>query len=121
MNEQAIESSLTIESVEKRFRAWRDGRAKREPIPEPLWQAAAGLCRHHPITRICRHLRLSFTDLKKRVSTLNSVPVQFMDLDMGCFTGSWHMECERADGSKLRISGNGQVPAVEHLLMRFLS
>jgi hypothetical protein len=121
MNNPTIDESLTLESVQQRFEAWRINRAKREPIPEPLWKAAAELCSHHPITHVCRRLRLSFAGLKKRLSTPNSVPVQFMEIDTGCFTGPWHLECERPDGSKLRFSGNGQAPAVDHLLLRFLS
>jgi len=130
MNNSTLGNRLSLESVQQRFEAWRTNRAKREPIPEPLWEAAARLCRQHPITHVCRHLRLSFADLKKRLSNSDTAPVQFMELDMSrCnaqaglahFTGPWHMECERPDGSKLRFSGNGRAPAVEDLLLRFFS
>jgi hypothetical protein len=121
MNKPTTDNSLTLESVQQQFETWRSNRTKRGPIPEPLWEAAAGLCRHHPITHVCRRLRLSFTDLKKRLSASSSASVQFMDLDLSWLTGPWHMECERPDGSKLRFSGNGQAPAMEDLLRRFLS
>jgi hypothetical protein len=122
MNNPTIDNSLSLESVQKQFEAWRTNRTKREPIPEPLWEAAASLCDHYPITHVCRRLRLSFADLKKRLPAKDSATNQFMELDTGCLTGGpWHLECERPDGSKLRFSGNGQAPAVEHLLLRFLS
>lgn len=130
MSNSDNDNSLTLESVQQRFEAWRISKTKREKIPESLWEAAAGLCRQHPITHVCRHLRLSFTDLKKRLSPSTFTPVQFMEFDLsecnaqagpGSFTGCWQMECERPDGSKLRLSGNGQVPAVEHILGQFLS
>lgn len=122
MNNPTIDKSLTLESVQQRFEAWRMSRTtKREPIPEPLWEAAVSLCRHYPITHVCRCLRLSFADLKKRLSISNSAPVQFMDLDLGCFIAPWHLECERPDGSRLRLSGSGQPPSIEHVLGQFLS
>jgi len=121
MNKPTIDNNPSLESVQQRFEAWRNNRAKREPIPEALWEAAACLCRHYPITRVCRYLRLSFTDLKKRLSSSDIASTPFMELDPGFFPGPWHMECERPDGTKLRFSGTGQPPAVEQLLLRFLS
>ena len=120
MKNSTIDGSLTLESVQERFEYWRTNRSKRERIPEPLWEAAAELCRDHPITHVCRILRISFTGLKKRLSASDSAQVHFIEMDPGCFTGPWHLECERPDGSKLRFSGNGQAPAVERLLLRFL-
>ena len=130
MNNPSIDTRLTLESVQQRFETWRSRRTKREPIPEQLWKAAATLCRRYSISHVCRHLRLSFTELKRHVSTSRPAPVQFMDLELSacnaqadpvCFSGPWHMECERPDGSKLRFSGTGQVPSMEPLLDRFLS
>ncbi len=121
MDDAAIGNSVALEAVQRRFEAWRASRTKRGPIPEPLWEAAVRLCGHYRITHVCRSLRLSFTELKKRLARSNPEPVQFMQLDSGYFTSSWHMECERPDGARLRFSGNGQVPPIDHLLVRFLS
>ena len=121
MDNPTIDNNLTLDSVQQQFEAWRINRTKREPIPEALWEAAVRLCDKHPITHVCRHLRVSFADLKRRLSPSKQTPVRFMELDMSSFTGPWQIECERADGSKLRFSGNGQPPAVEDLLRRFLS
>lgn len=140
MNNPTIDNSLTLDSVQQRFEAWRASRTKRGPIPEPSWEAAVRLCRRYPITHVCLHLRLSFADLKKRLSTANQTQVQFMEFDLsahacayphanrcnahaglGCFIGPWHMECERPDGARLRVSVNGQPPEVKHLLEQFLS
>lgn len=121
MDDPTIENNLTLNSVQQHFEAWRINRTKREKIPESLWEAAVRLCDQHPITHVCRHLRLSFADLKKRLSPSNQRPVRFMELDMSCFSGPWQIECERADGTKLRFSGSGQPPAVESLFRQFLS
>ena len=121
MNDPTIDESVTLESVEQQFEAWRANRTKREPIPERLWEAAAGLCRHHPITHVCRRLRLSFAELKRRLSPSKASSLQFMEFDLSCLSGPWHFECERPDGARLRLSGSGQPPSIELLLGRFLS
>ncbi len=110
-----------IETVQERFEAWRSGRAnRREPIPQHLWQAAAELCRDHSITHVSRQLRLSYTDLKKRVAQDHLPPVQFVEMDMDTLAGRWQIECNRSDGSRLRIAGSGQAPAAE-MIRSFLS
>jgi hypothetical protein len=131
MDDATIGDGLTLEIVQRRFEAWRASRTKRGPIPDSLWEAAVKLCERYPITHVCRSLRLSFTALKRRLCRSNDEPVQFMEIDLsGCnvqaagtgyFSSAWHMECERPDGARLRFSGNGQVPPIDHLLVRFLS
>jgi len=130
MNDPTIDESLTLESVEQQFEAWRANRTKREPIPDPLWEAAAGLCRRYPITHVCRRLRLSFAKLKRCVSPSKPAPLQFMEFDLSacnaqaglsCLSGPWHFECERPDGARLRLTGGGRPPSIETLLGRFLS
>jgi hypothetical protein len=108
----------TLESVQEQFKAWRAGKAGREPIPEPLWEAAALLCREHPPTRVSRVLRLSFNDLKKRVP--ERAPVQFAELDIRSLTGPWEIECQRPDGARLRLSSSGPLPDLSGLLQGFL-
>ena len=111
-----------IETVQKHFEAWRSGRAnRREPIPQHLWQAAAELCHNHSITHVSRQLRLSYSDLKERATEEHLPSVQFMEIDMDTLAGRWQIECNRADGSRLRIAGSGQVPAIETIVRSFLS
>jgi hypothetical protein len=121
MNNPDIDTHPTLESVQQRFESWRTRRTKREPIPQPLWEAAAGLCRHYSVSHVCQQLRLSFTELKKRIPIPRPAPVQFVDLGLDAGPGGpWHMECERPDGTRLRISRMGQPPSIEPLLSRFL-
>ena len=111
-----------IETVQKRFEAWRSSRAsRREPIPQHLWQAAVGLCREHSISHVSQQLRLSYSDLKKRISEDHYPPVQFMEIDIDTLSGRWQIECDRPDGSRLRMAGNGQPPAIETIVSCFLS
>ena len=49
--------------------AWRKHRRHRQPIPEPLWQAAAVLARTHGVSPICSALRLNYYDLQRRADS----------------------------------------------------
>jgi len=109
----------TLESVQEQFKAWRAGKAGREPIPEHLWEAAARLCREHPPTRVSRVLRLSFNDLKKHVP--ERAPVQFTELDIRPLTGPWQIECQRPDGARLRLSSSSPLPDLGGLVRDFLA
>ncbi len=116
------EGHTPIRSVQKQFEAWRSDRTnKREPIPQYLWQAAVGLCREYSISYVCRQLRLSYTGLKKQIPGTQHSAVQFMHIDPDLLSGEWQIECSRADGSCLRMSGNGQAPAIKTALDSFLS
>jgi len=113
-----------VAAVQKQFEQWRTNRTKREAIPDHLWEAAANLCKTYPITHVCRYLRLSFSQLKKRVdcvSVAKKQPVQFMELDLSNLCGKWQLECDRADGARLRLSAGGQPPAIAEVLRQFLS
>ena len=46
--------------------------------------------------------------------------VQFVEMDMDTLAGRWQIECNRSDGSRLRIAGSGQAPAAE-MIRSFLS
>jgi hypothetical protein len=65
-----------FQSVQKRF-AWRETRIKQSPIPEALWDAAAGLAEHYSINQIASVLGLNHTALKNRIFQANSRPSAF--------------------------------------------
>lgn len=113
---------LTVEAVQKHFASWRSNRVnRREPIPRHLWQAAAGLCQEYSISHVCRQLRLSYSDLKKKISGEHRSPVQFLEIDLDPHSDQWQIECTRPDGSRLSMTGNGQLPAIETIVRSFLS
>ena len=121
MSSTGGDSRVSLNSTLEQFEAWRSGRSnRREPIPRHLLQAAAELCKTHNITRVCRTLRLSSSELKKRIPPKTAEP-QFMELDITSIAGSWRLECDRSDGARLRLSGSGQSPDIETLLGAFLS
>jgi hypothetical protein len=111
-----------IVTVQEQFEEWRSVRAsRRESIPQHLWQAAADLCREHSITQVSRQLRLSYSELKGRVIGGRGSVAQFVDIGMNALSGQWRIECDRADGSRLRMAGDGQPPSVESILKAFVS
>jgi hypothetical protein len=121
MIQEPNDNTPTIETVERQFEQWRSSRGKkREPIPQHLWQAAAQLCEIHPITHVCRRLRLSFPDLKKRLLPAKPVP-QFVELSTNCLLGKWQLVCERPDGTRLHFSGGGNAPDVQAVIRQFFS
>ncbi len=112
-----------LDSVKGQFDQWRHDRGNpRESIPQHLWQAAAQLCDTWSISKVAQSLRLSYTELKKRVSPPKNDPVpRFIPLNIGTVSSQWHIECHRPDGARLGLSGGGQLPDIENMLARFLS
>ena len=66
-------SSQSLLEVQQQFEQWRKTRKSRKPIPEHLWQAAAGLAKQYSINHVARLLRLNHTTLKE--NDLNNLPV----------------------------------------------
>ena len=61
-------SSITLESTEASFLAWRAERNSRaELIPDNLWNMALGLYPHYKRSKICRRLGLSGGQFKRRL------------------------------------------------------
>lgn len=122
MDDFTAENAITLEATVKQFEDWRARRQGHERIPEHLWKAAVDLCKTQPATHVCRCLRLSYSDLKKRMAADGQpAPMQFMQLELAAVAGPWSICCERADGSRLSLSANGPLPAIEQLLQRFLA
>jgi hypothetical protein len=120
MKKKSTENDLKLEAVSAMFAEWRSHREKRGPIPPRLWEAAASLCETHPITHVCRHLRLSFVSLKEHMAVAKPSDEKFVELSIGCLSGEWRLECDRPDGARLRLSGM-QAPPVEAAIRAFLS
>lgn len=122
MNHIVSNNPPAIETVQEQFSAWRSNRVnKRERIPLHLWQAAAELCQAHPISHVCRQLRLSFSDLKKHIRKEQTPAIQFMEIDMNSLSGRWQIECSRSDGSQLRVTADKHPLEIETIVRAFLS
>lgn len=124
------ENHPAIENVRRQFQNWRSTRNTREPIPDRLWKAAIALCRVHSVSQVSQCLKLSYTDLKKRLNLPQpflsddcQVPA-FRQVDLGSLLqtqNQWQMFCQRPDGSFLTLSSSGENPPVTDILKGFLS
>jgi hypothetical protein len=109
--------------LKSRFETWRTNRKYvREPIPDELWNAAAGLTRRYPTSLVGRALKLDPSKLKKllikrsarasvrkkrqaaffQLSTgmaLPEVEAPLPQIPIGC-----RLQIERPDGSRLTLT-----------------
>ena len=59
--------ALSLDQVEKAFQDWRQGRThKRESIPQRLWDMVLQLTPHYQRSLICRRLKLSGYQFKRK-------------------------------------------------------
>ena len=55
-----------VEPLRTQIERWRQTRAQRSPMPEPLWRAAVELARKHGVYAAAQALRLSYDSLRTR-------------------------------------------------------
>jgi hypothetical protein len=109
---------LTLEEVARHIEQWRGRKKKGERIPQRLWNEALGLVDRYGISQVSRSLRLSYTELSKRLKIIEagqhrqspSAERAFVEIDRALVDQAaepgaaavW-MELERPDGVRLRI------------------
>ena len=112
-------TQLTIDSVQRDFKAWRASRTNKSKIPDDLWDKTLKLLEHYPISRVVRDLRLSGGQVsarRKKQSKVNSDtlpikhPVNFLELNIPPISAPYNtgvpgnrLEIKRADGVVLAI------------------
>jgi hypothetical protein len=130
MKNSVTDNHPTLESIGQQFQTWRSTRSRREPIPQHLWQAAIALCRIHSISLVSQRLRLSYTDLKKRLNLpqpripSGSLTPEFTEINLNSLFApqdQWQLFCQRSDGSLLKLSGSAGHPPITDILKGFLS
>lgn len=119
MDQQFIPTAKpTLEDVRQRFEQWRESRKHRTPIPESLWEGAAGLCADHSIYRISRSLHLDYNALKRRVCYFHpeSLPEfvtssAFVELDLKASLPEAEclVEMEDKEGAKVKMHIKGRL------------
>jgi hypothetical protein len=120
----------TIETVRRKFEAWRKTSKLHEPIPAELWKAAASLCKTHRAYIIARKLRLNYTKLKEHVDSsqvdlpAKKAPTEagFVDLGFASPPAACEYVIEMRDpaGGKMRFQFKGdQSPDPMEILKAF--
>jgi len=106
-----------LAEVQFRFDHWRKIKKHRERIPEDLWTAAVLLNREHSIHKISRTLKLSYADLKKRVSLskkkqqsiIGKQASDFIPIDISLqHSAECLVEMEHRNGNRMRMHFKGQ-------------
>ena len=110
----------------ERFETWRKKQKTRRRLPERLWSAAVKLAQEYGVNRTARTLRLDYNGLKKRMESSVSGDVsqvsvgpQFLQLLPSELTAvaECAIECEGAQGSKIRIHLKGpQLPDLAEMI-----
>ena len=115
--------------LQRRLSAWRERRRPRQPIPEPLWQAAAALARIHGISSVASALRLNYYDLQRRASSTAgpgkaSTTANFVEIPVGSLTpvlaAPAIIEWAHPSGSRLtvRLQNTQNLVAVVQSMLR---
>lgn len=108
----------SLEQVGKRFKRWRDTRARGEHIPALLWAAAVGMVSQHGIYRVACVLRVDQDRLKRRLERAGGaaqsgkLDTRFVELLVSPAPSAASLcecavELENARGAKMRVQLNG--------------
>jgi hypothetical protein len=114
-------TQLTIDSVQRDFKAWRSSRTKRGKIPDNLWDKTLKLLEHYPISQVVRNLGLNGGQVYAKRKQLQEAnpniapvknPVNFLELNMSPIDAP---SSARISGNRLEIKrADGAVLAIEH-------
>ena len=133
----SVDGEQQLAELSNRFSHWRAVKTYRgDPIPEALWAEVIELSQVVPRRRLCRTLRLSDTDLKKRLGMAvprRSPPParatdqpEFVELTevLGPNVAPLpvaELAVERADGVCLRLRHAGAVAELIPFVQQFLA
>jgi hypothetical protein len=117
-----------LDRLEKELDLWRRQKLGRRRLPEEMWQAAVELARGQGVSYVCRRLRLSYVELRRRVNQraegteLGREKVSFVEVplqnDVGLVTG-YRAELSEGERGKLTFYLGGDLPAVLALAESF--
>jgi len=114
----SIDPTWTLDEVAEHIEQWRSHKKNGERIPQQLWNEALSLGSTHGISRVSRTLRLSYTELHKRLKIIEadqrrqaqSAERAFVEIDRALVDqtaeladGAVWMELQRPAGLRLRI------------------
>lgn len=128
-----------LSSVRTAFDSWRNGRLKRQSIPDELWQKAVHLLDDFPITLVAKELRLNTGHLRQKQFAFKRKEQQKSDiqektsfLELNQFlpvlnasssveSAPVQLQIEKLDGTRLTLSLNSpQADMVQNLVTAFI-
>lgn len=127
----ASDRQLRMKKVQEQFENWRKTKSSRgSATPKHLWQAAVDLHDDYSAYEIARGLRVEYSKLQSLISeapkTKTEATPAFMQMEIPPPSpqpkqNEWSIEMEKADGTKMKISGSGlQMPDIALICQSFV-
>lgn len=121
---------LRMNKVQKQFANWRKTKSRRgSPTPKHLWEAAVNLHGDYSACEIAKNLRVGYSKLQSLISEASKTKTKatpaFIQMEIPppsqAKQNEWSIEMEKADGTKMKISGSGsQMPDVALICQSFV-
>lgn len=127
----ASDRQLRMKKVQEQFTNWRKNKSRKgSATPKHLWEAAVDLCGDYSAYEISRDLRVEYSKLKSLISEASKAKTEpspaFIQMEIAPPSrqpkqNEWSIEMEKADGTKMKISGSGwQMPDVALICQSFV-
>ncbi len=126
----ASDRQLRMKKVQEQFADWRKNKSSRgSTTPKHLWEAAVSLHGDYSAYEIARNLRVGYSKLQSLISEASktkSEPTRaFIQMEIPPPVqpkqNEWSIEMEKADGTKIKISGSGlQMPDIALICQSFV-
>ena len=135
VDQVVVDGEHRLSKLAERFQHWRTTKTRRgDPIPDSLWVEVHALSEVLPQRQICRTLRLSDSDVKKRLGAGQPTPHQtstpslsFVEMTdtLSHYTAMpstvADVTFERPDGARLQVHYSGSIAELAPLVQRFLT
>lgn len=128
-----------LSNVRAAFDWWRNGRVKRQSIPDELWQMAVASLENYRISHVAKELGLNARQLREKQRAFNEQKTKIETQEKTSFielnqflpnksvssemnTASLELQIERADGTRLTLSlKSSQSDILQNLVTAFIS
>ena len=127
----ASDRQLRMKKVQEQFADWRKNKSSRgSATPQHLWEAAVSLRDDYSAYEIAKNLRVGYNKLQSLISEASKTKSEptpaFIQMEIPPppvqpKQNEWSIEMEKADGTKMKISGSGlQMPDIALICQSFV-
>ncbi len=127
----ASDRQSRMKKVQEQFANWRKNKSRRGiATPKYLWEAAVSLHGDYSPYEIARDLGIGYSKLQSLISEASKTKPQptpaFIQMEIPPPSpqpkqNEWSIEMEKADGTKMKISGSGsQMPDIALICQSFV-
>lgn len=127
----ASDRQLRMKKVQEQFASWRKTKSRRgSATPKYLWEAAISLHDDYSANEIAKGLRVEYRKVRNLISEASKTKTgsspTFIQMEIPPPSAqrkenAWSIEMEKADGTKMKISGSGlQMPDIALICQSFV-